>query len=205
MVVGFVNAGLLTLKHHPSQPGGLTKRMVDWTHTRAWAGPGQGKIYLNLAGREAQGCLAEREAPALVEKMTRALNGIKDGQGRPIPVRAVVPRKEQHIPLARYGPDLLVQFDQGRYVTDDRVGYGRVLSFDEVMDDMAQSGPGCFFLTAPGLGSVSGPVPGCLLDVAPTVLDLMNQPAPTELEGGSLYREIKGDRFLINESNRAMS
>lgn len=53
---------------------------VDWSRTRAYA-LGLNSLYINRAGREAQGIVSEDEAADLVEELMRALPAFSDPQG----------------------------------------------------------------------------------------------------------------------------
>ena len=56
---------------------------VDWLHSRAYA-LGLNGIFINLKGREAQGIVDARDAPALKKEVTDRLRGLRDVESRAI-------------------------------------------------------------------------------------------------------------------------
>lgn len=80
---------------------------VDWSRTRAYA-VGFNAVYLNLAGREAQGIVRAAEAGRVAAELAAALAAWTepDGGGRPI-LRATQP------PAVPGSPDLVVGYSRG--------------------------------------------------------------------------------------------
>jgi predicted AlkP superfamily phosphohydrolase/phosphomutase len=63
----------------------------DWSRTRAFSLPSDqyGYVRVNLAGREAQGAVPEREYGPLCDELVDSLTGITDDDGRPLVDRVV--------------------------------------------------------------------------------------------------------------------
>ncbi|KKK58558.1 hypothetical protein LCGC14_3043210, partial [marine sediment metagenome] len=102
--------------------------------------------------------------------------------------------------FAKYGPDMLVHIDEGRWRTDQRVGFGagKIINTECVEEEITE-GCGRFgYLSIagsdfPAAGEVE---PVSLLDIAPTVIDIMNLRAPYntidyEMEGYSLLLALR--------------
>ena len=178
-----VERGYLTLQAYPPQPAPLASLQVDWARTRAWALGDTGRLYINLRGREAEGTVDPADYDRLLDELAEGLRQIAAPQGGTLEAR-VVRRDETHFgDYAEYGPDLLV--DWARWANDECVGYGpgAVLAPGPVAG--CQS-PGYFCLAGAGLpakGELSG---ASLLQVAPTVLELLRLPVPAEMEAPSL-------------------
>ena len=164
---------------------------VDWSRTRAYA-LGLGQIYFNLRGREAQGIVPEGAAyAALQEEMARRLLALADpATGRPV-MRAVYRRDDVYAgPYLRNAPDLQAGFDEGY-----RVGWNDTTGGIErsVVEDNQRRWSGDHCATAAEISggvlfanrAIASPEPN-ILDLAPTVLQLLGVPLPGDLDGRPL-------------------
>jgi hypothetical protein len=94
-----------------------------WPQTRAYA-IGLNSLYINLEGREGQGCVSANEYQTAVAQLKRELEAWQGPDGRPV-VRRAIPRDEVFVgPLADYGPDLVVGYARG-YRASSETGLGR--------------------------------------------------------------------------------
>ena len=95
---------------------------ADWPQTRAYA-VGLNSLYLNLQGRESQGCIPPDRREALGEEIRAELLALKGPDGRQV-VQQVCSQKEAFDgPLAEYGPDFLVGYAPGyRASSQTRLG-----------------------------------------------------------------------------------
>ena len=163
---------------------------VDWSRTRAYA-VGFGGIYLNLAGREAQGAVRPgAEAEAIKREIRDRLRALVDDAEGVHPVREVYDAREVYSgPYVDDAPDLVVGFRPGH-----RVGWASVTGGigERVFEDNTRpwSGdhnfnppdvPGMLFASLP-LGAASPSI----VDIGPTVLDLLGVPVPAWCDGRSL-------------------
>ena len=187
-----VEAGLMTLREGQSTASNLNKKAIDWEKTRAYA-LGTGQVYLNLRGREATGIVPPEQAAELLMAVRAALLALRDPQDGAAPLVAVYtagelwsgPRVDER------APDLQLAFAPGyqvaRRTTLGGVGEEtfeanlRAWSGDHAASDAAQT-QGVFWMSS---GAVERPN---ILDVAPTVLDILGVPIPADFEGRSLRR-----------------
>jgi hypothetical protein len=96
---------------------------VDWSKSQAYA-IGLNSLYLNIAGREGQGCVHAGEIDALTRKLRSDLLHWKGPDGLQV-VKQVGHRDEVIAgPYAPYGPDLLVGYAPG-YRGSAETGLGR--------------------------------------------------------------------------------
>ena len=165
-------------------------RDVDWSRTKAYA-VGFGGIYLNLAGREAQGVVQPgAEADRVRQEIRDGLLRLYDEKEAVHPVREVYDaRTAYNGPYVSDAPDLIVGFRPGH-----RVGWISVTGgiSDTVIEDNDRpwSGdhnfnppdvPGMLFCNRPiAAGEAS------ILDIAPTVLDLFGVAVPGYCDGKPL-------------------
>jgi predicted AlkP superfamily phosphohydrolase/phosphomutase len=189
--------GLLALHARPQTPTPLTPDMIDWSRTRAWSEGGYyARVFFNVAGREPQGIVSPEEYDALAGDVTRRLRAIRDDRGEPM--GTLVYRPDQLYKKVRnVAPDLIAHFGALFWRSIGGVGYDDlyVQDNDTGPDDCNHAQFGMFILTAPHLplrGEVSGVH---ILDVMPTLLDLVNIPVPTEMQGRSLLSRapVAGD------------
>jgi predicted AlkP superfamily phosphohydrolase/phosphomutase len=99
-----LNQGLLTLNKHPEQ--------IDWSRSQAYA-LGLNGLYLNLAGRELHGAVAQGgESKALLERIRSGLLALVDPATGRAPIETVT---EMNVTgaNARFAPDLIVGYGAG--------------------------------------------------------------------------------------------
>ncbi|MCY3946610.1 MAG: alkaline phosphatase family protein [Anaerolineaceae bacterium] len=179
--------GWLRLKGEP--PGDRLSRLadleVDWANTRAWAEGGYcGRIWLNVAGREPQGCVATAEAPALLDELVDGLRAIRGPGGRSLPTQVFRPR-EIYREVAGLAPDLLVYFGDLHWRAVGTLGHGSDWSIEnDTGPDGANHAMEGLFVLRGARGRGQGEVQGRqLMDVAPTILKRLGVPRPPGMQG----------------------
>jgi predicted AlkP superfamily phosphohydrolase/phosphomutase len=95
---------------------------VDWTKSQAYA-IGLNSLYLNLVGREGQGCVQPDQKDQLVNRLREALLRWQGPDGRSVVHRVWSQDGAFEGPLAMYGPDLVVGFSPG-YRASAQTGLG---------------------------------------------------------------------------------
>ena len=183
--------GYLRLEQPLDHPTPLSKAPVDWTRTRAWARGWGGQIYLNVQGREPEGCVPPAEVEGLLSELEAGLAGLTTPAGRPLPVTAIRRRDVYSGPHAERCPDLFVQFDDLRYLTSDQVGHARLITpiADLGADDASHARAGFLAMAGPQVPALGRFAALDILDVAPTVLSLLGAPVPADLDGRPIHVE----------------
>jgi predicted AlkP superfamily phosphohydrolase/phosphomutase len=188
--------GYLALKPNPT-----ANDFIDWSQTKAYA-MGLGMIFVNKAGRESQGIVAEADVPALLERISNDLLATED-EGHKA-VRSVEQLWKIHQgPYLHEEAELLVGFEAGWRVSwTTTLGY---LKVRENPDHSASPAPafsdnksnwsgdhvsvsadlvrGILFCNRKLELPANGPD---LLDVAPTALKLLAVPVPAEYDRPAL-------------------
>lgn len=185
-----VQQGYLTLADYPSEPTAFCKCKIDWSKTKLWSAGSAGKIYVNLKGREAQGTVGANDYDGLINELMGRLATLPGEGGKKLNTR-VFRRDEIHFgPYAQFEPDVFVCFDGYRWNTSERIGHGKgkLYSHDAGSESNGTAhGLYTYFCMAgpdvPANGEITG---ASLLDIAPTVLDLMGLEIPWEMEGASV-------------------
>lgn len=115
-----IEEGFLT-PAQPTMDGDL--KGVDWSRSPAYA-LGLNSLYLNLAGREGQGCVAPAEREQISEQIRQRLLDWKGPDGRRVVQKVYTAyRPESGGALAAYGPDFLVGYTPG-YRASAETGLG---------------------------------------------------------------------------------
>lgn len=185
-----LSEGLLRLKDGATMTDVSYLQEVDWSATRAYA-IGLAGIYLNLKGRESAGIVEPGdEANALKQRLCAALTGLKDGPGGATAIHEAVKSDDVYRgPYVNEAPDIIVGYNVG-YRVSWATANGKCAATVFADNRKAWSGDHCIH---PEL------VPGVLfsnwrltmphaniVDLAPTVLDLLGVKKPAFLDGKSL-------------------
>jgi predicted AlkP superfamily phosphohydrolase/phosphomutase len=97
-------------------------RSVDWSQTRAYA-VGLNSLYLNLQGRESQGCVSPDRRDTLSEEIRAGLLSLKGPDGQKVIQQVSLQKESFDGSLTEYGPDLLVGYAPG-YRASSQTGLG---------------------------------------------------------------------------------
>lgn len=184
-----IREGYLKLR---SQPGGVipfNKADVDWANTRAWGWGGyHGRVFLNVAGREAQGVIPPSEYENVQDELAAKLEAIPDDAGRPMATQVLKPKDVYTGPYVDRSPDLVVYFGDLCWRATEDVGHDSIYSFETERgpDDAVHDRYGMLILRWPGCPAGVEVQGARLLDGAPTLLDLLGLPVPADMEGKSL-------------------
>ena len=209
-----IERGYLVLKESPTRVVKLEQASVDWAKTVAWGWGGYyARLFLNVTGRESQGCVAPQDVERVRTKLLQDLEAVTTPDGQPLGITAINPTtsnlaaKRQPRPLGRgvaFGDagggginpngsrgasDLMLYFGDLSWRSAGTIGHGRLFldENDTGPDDAVHSQYGVFLLYDPkrtwGTRLTNG---FGLTDVAPTILRLLDLPVPHEMVGKPL-------------------
>lgn len=177
--------GYLTLEYQPEGIVALDKCEVDWDRTVAWGSGGYyARLFLNVKGREPNGVIDPADYEKVRDELVHRIAAIADPGGANIGSVAYRP-EEIYRQVNNIAPDLIVYFGDLNWRSVGSLGLNTVHTFknDTGPDDANHAQQGLYILYHPrAQGHGPGPRRN-LMDVAPTVLDLMGVPAPTEMQG----------------------
>jgi predicted AlkP superfamily phosphohydrolase/phosphomutase len=193
--------GLLALAREPQGAERLHDVGIDWSRTTAWGDGGYyGRIFLNVKGREPEGTIEPEDYERVRDDLRRRLEAIPDENGDPIGTRAYKP-EELYDSVGGVAPDLIVLFGDLLWRAVGTVGGDEgVHTFenDTGPDDANHAQDGLLIMRAPAGEKQCvepGPREGMhLLDVAPTVLELLGLPVPPGMRGTSLLSPAAATR-----------
>ncbi len=178
--------GYLTLLDGAAESGDYFEG-IDWARTRAYTF-GLSGVYLNLRGREAQGCVEADAAASLRAELAARLTGLRDGEA--VAIQAAYPATEIYSgPYLGAAPDLVIGYAEG-YRASWGAAVGRTTTAVFEDNGKAWCGDHC---VDPAL------VPGVLFsnlklaahdpgieDMAATALGLFGVAVPAWMEGRSV-------------------
>jgi predicted AlkP superfamily phosphohydrolase/phosphomutase len=179
--------GYLVLKEEPAGPVPLKPDLVDWARTTAWGEGGYYcRLFLNVEGREPEGLIPPADYERVREELKEKLEALGDDRSRAIDT---VAHRPEDLYSERQGvaPDLLVYFGDLYWRSVGQVGTGVVHVFenDTGPDDANHAHEGLYVLVGGGVEPGRGPERD-LRDIAPTLLELLGESVPAEMEGRSL-------------------
>lgn len=182
-------AGWLTLKEEPAEPMPLRPKQVDWSRTRAWGEGGYyARIFLNLEGREPQGTIPLDRRDEARRELTELLGSIALPDGPTLTNKVVWP-EHAYRAVRGLAPDLIVIFADLAWRSLGTIGHGRLWlqGNDTGVDEANHAQDGLYVLHAPG--GPAGRRRASILDITPTLLDLLGLEGPGDLSGESLLAE----------------
>ncbi len=184
--------GLLATVREPDGVERLHDVGVDWPQTTAWGDGGYyARIFLNVRDREPQGTIAPDDYERVRDDLIRRLEALPDDQGRPLATRVYRP-EELYQEVNGVAPDLIAIFGDLLWRSVGTIGGDEgVYTFenDTGPDDANHAQEGVFIAAGAGIGP-AGRLDLELLDIAPTVLDLLGLAIPSEMRGQSRTAEL---------------
>jgi predicted AlkP superfamily phosphohydrolase/phosphomutase len=185
--------GLLVLKDEPLYEGlvPFEKVEIDWEKTTAWgAGGYYGRIFMNVEGREPQGKIPANEYEKTRDELKERIEAIPDHKGNPMGSVAFKP-EDLYQEVRNVAPDLMVYFGGLTWRSIGSFGLPEIYTFENDIgpDDANHAQDGVFILWDPGKDLGGRYVEDLqLMDVAPTVLDVMNTEVPPNMQGSIIER-----------------
>jgi predicted AlkP superfamily phosphohydrolase/phosphomutase len=160
----------------------LTYNDVDFSKTKAYAGNFGGQIFLNVKGRDTKGFLEKSEYKKFITNLMEDLSRLRGPNGKKLFNRIEELYKG---PYVKNAPDLIVVESNG-YTTVGWLGYNTLVG-----NYLIQTGNhrrnGIVILY--GKNVKKGVIKNAnIIDLAPTILEMIRVKIPTEMDGKSLLR-----------------
>jgi predicted AlkP superfamily phosphohydrolase/phosphomutase len=163
----------------------LSREHIDWSRTKAYAQGNFGQIFLNLEGRQPQGCVTAADARAVLDEIKAGLLQIPHPEtGEPLVERVYERDDLYHGPYADRAPDLTVVLKDWKYRT---IGLHDFTTHKLIAPAFGPTGDhrmeGVLIASGAGIQPHAAPRGANLLDIAPTVLHLLGVPVPADMDG----------------------
>lgn len=170
----------------------FAKVEVDWEKTTAWGDGGYyGRVYINLQGREPEGRVRREDYERVRDELIERFKAIPDPDGKDIGTQVFKPQ-EVYQKVRNIAPDLIVYWGNLNWRSVGSFGHGGIHTFenDTGPDDANHATNGLFILYDPRQPDSSREIKGRqLMDVAPTLLDLMGVDVPFDMQGRRLLSD----------------
>ncbi|NOZ71495.1 MAG: hypothetical protein GXP38_06215 [Chloroflexi bacterium] len=186
----------------------IEKADYDWAHTKAYATGNLGNINLNIKGRDPEGVLEPEEVEQAIADITAALYELRDPDTGEQMVTEVMRREEIYTgDQIERAPDLLIRWKDDKYLaTKDYEGrhdgpifgfkqkfgrHGAAYALDQTGTHIIE---GICIMYGYGVRAGARLQDAQLIDLAPTVLHLLDVPIPRAMDGRVLT-EALSDEF----------
>ena len=184
--------GLLATLVEPTKRSSLADVGVDWSRTVAWGEGGYySRIFMNVRGREPEGIVDPEDYETVRSDLAARLAAIPDDHGHPMGTVVYTP-EEVYPEVNGVAPDLIVHFGDLSWRSVGTVGGDEgihTFENDTGPDDANHAQDGLYVLAGPGIPA-SGRIDAHLLDIAPTLLELMGIEVPAAMRGESLLARL---------------
>jgi len=167
---------------------------VDWDRSVAYAQGLFGNVFINLRGREPEGCVDPAQYHQVREEVAAALGEITDPDDHGPVVDQVYRREElYHGPYLEEAPDLVVVMRDYAYMTrgGDDLTAREVVAPPSVNHSGNHRQNGMLILHGPGIRQGVSLRGAHMMDVMPTILHLMGVPVPPEVDGRVLGEALE--------------
>jgi predicted AlkP superfamily phosphohydrolase/phosphomutase len=179
---------------------------IDWSRTRAYSLGAGGNLFLNLAGREPQGTVQPgAEYERLLREIADALLLLRAPDTGQRLVKRVYRREELYAGrFLEQAPDLVIEWMDYAYWGRGRydVGGDQVFEYRDTFDlsDLPLSSShrtdGILIASGPGIRPGTRISGARLVDLAPTVLSLLDIAAPAQMDGRILWELLADDEAV---------
>ena len=147
---------------------------------------------MNVRGREPEGVVAPEEYDAVRADLAARLAAIPDENGQPLGTKVYLP-EEVYPEVNGVAPDLIVHFGDLAWRSVGTVGGDEgihTFENDTGPDDANHAQDGLYILSGPGIPA-AGEVDAHLLDIAPTLLEVMGIAVPEAMRGTSMLPRLE--------------
>jgi len=176
---------------------------VDWSRTLAYSIGHVGQVYINLKGREPEGIVEPgAEYEAVRQRVSDALHQLRHPKtGQPLVDRLVPGDQVVHGPYASHSPDLHVILDGYKtivfplFATDSRIVTRQIRG-----DSGCHRQHGIFIACGPQIQSGVKIEGAHIMDLAPTILHLMELPVLDDMDGRVLTEALSTSRPIERQS-----
>jgi predicted AlkP superfamily phosphohydrolase/phosphomutase len=170
---------------------------VDWSRTQAYSIGHVGQVFVNLKGREPEGIVEPgAEYESVRQRVTEALQGLRHPEtGQPLVDKIVPGDQVAEGPYAHRGPDLHVVMDGYRtiafplFATDSRIVTRQIRG-----DSGCHRMHGILIARGPEVQVGKHVDSARIMDLAPTILHLMELPVLDDMDGRVLTEALTTSR-----------
>jgi predicted AlkP superfamily phosphohydrolase/phosphomutase len=176
----------------------LSEEDIDWSKSRAHAVGDFGQFYINLRGKSPNGIVepGQEYEDLRDEILSRLENLVIPATGKPYLMKGYKKEELYHGPEIDGLPDIICEPTDMRYV-DTGMGFMSNQLFDKVtIISGTHRLKGILFLAGPDVQP--GPMVGDanIIDIAPTILYLLDEAIPDDMDGRVVSECLREDRLI---------
>ena len=180
---------------------------IDWSRTQAYSLGNVGQVYLNVVGREPQGCVHPGEEYERVrEEIIAKLQTLRDPETGDLVVESIYRREELYSgDFLDKAPDIVFLPRRLEYFGFGEYEFGS----HKIIESMRRGISGTHRMNGIFMAYGAAIQPGtvvedaCLYDLAPTILHLMNEPVAEHMDGRVLSEVFVPDVASAMAQRRA--
>ncbi len=159
---------------------------VNWDKTTAWgAGGYYGRLWLNVQSRESHGLIPKEDYEKVRMEIANKLENLVDHTGNPLNTICYKP-EDIYQEVRNIPSDLLIYFGNLHWRSVGSLGHQSIYTFenDTGPDDANHAQDGLIIYYDPKQRHNGRQLNGLqLMDIAPTVLQILEQPVPDDMQG----------------------
>jgi len=169
---------------------------VDWSRTTVYSVGNFGQMFVNLKGREPQGCVdAGAEYERILVRLETALRALREPETGEAVIGEIIRGGQvwqgRHADRA---PDLFFFTTDMKYKAMGLSDFGSNKVFEDLYGTRAHHKMnGIFMLSGPDIQVNKAITQARLFDLAPTIYHLMGVPIPVDVDGSVLREAFSGD------------
>jgi len=164
-----------------------------------------GAIYINLEGREPQGCVKKEEYEILKAQIIDELKNLSVDIGKDVEVQIFSPEELYWGPYVTMAPDIIFTIDNWRCSVIERRFDGPLFKNEPFSNRHtgAHRMNGIFLAYGPEINDGGAELSGLTLyDIAPTVLHMFGVPIPNDVDGRVLSEIFRSDSEIAKRPLR---
>jgi predicted AlkP superfamily phosphohydrolase/phosphomutase len=187
-----IKEGHLVLKSKPEGQVDLGKADIDWGKTKAWGWGGYySRIFVNLKERESNGVVEQRDYENFLERLKSDLADIPGPNGERVQNKIVRPGEMYAETIGDF-PDLMASFDDYSIRAAGTIGHDAMYlrENDTGPDDSMHSMEGVLVIYDPKHPKSNKVESVSILDIAPTVLHIMDSKGRINRPRGKVIKEV---------------
>lgn len=165
---------------------------VDWSKTVAFfpdSSPFKEGIQINLKGREPAGIVEMKDYDKIRDKIIQKLRGLRDPENGENVIDTIWKREELFKgPYADMMPDIVIRLKHGY---DGRRSIEKEIFADLEKKEFTHTMEGIFMAYGPDIANKKGHKKVSILDVTPTILHLLGEAIPMDIDGKVLTSIFK--------------
>ena len=186
-----VEQGYIVLRRKPAAKTSFEDADVEWSRTKVWGWGGYyARIFLNVEGREPQGIIKPEEYEAARDRLVDELKNITGPDGERWQTKVFKP-DETYDEYNGDWPDLMVYLDDLYWRAAGTMGHGTLYlpENDTGPDEAVHAENGMFIIHDPQKDFGGMRMDADIIDIAPTILGLMEMPVPKDMKGRDILRK----------------